>query len=193
MEKTSFYTYEELKKLGLKSFGKKVLISRFAQIYGASNIEIGDNVRIDDFCILSGNLKLGSHIHIAAGTYLFAGSAGIEMENFSCLSGKCSIYAISDDYSGKTLTNSTIPDEFKNITEEKVLIKKHVLIGSGSTILPGVTIQEGSSTGAMTLVNKSLDSWGIYIGAPAKKIKDRKKDLLKLEIEFLNKWKKDNG
>lgn len=67
------------------------------------------------------------------------------------------------------------------LLEEPVLLKKHVLIGTGSTVLPGVTIGEGTSIGAMTLVNKSLDSWGIYIGIPAKKIKDRSQKLLKLE------------
>ena len=192
MSKTSFYTNEELKELGLKSFGKKVLISRNAQIYCASNIEIGDNVRIDDFCILSGYVKLGSHIHIGAGTYLFAGDAGIEMEDFSCLSSRCAIYAITDDYSGATLTNSAIPDRFKNIVEDKVLIRKHVLIGTGSTILTGVTIEEGSSFGAMSLISKSTASWGIYVGIPAKRIKDRKKELLFLKKDFLKEWSDEN-
>ena len=64
--KTSFYNEEELKEIGLKVYGKNVLISRNATIYGADKISIGDNVRIDDFCILSGNISLGSYIHIAA-------------------------------------------------------------------------------------------------------------------------------
>ena len=42
MEKTSFYSEEELNALGLKSFGKNVLISRFCRIYGAEKISIGD-------------------------------------------------------------------------------------------------------------------------------------------------------
>lgn len=49
---TSFYSEEELRSIGLKSYGKNVLISRFARIYGAESISIGNNVRIDDFCIL---------------------------------------------------------------------------------------------------------------------------------------------
>ncbi len=193
MIKTSFYTDDELKEMGFKSVGKKVLISRNAKFYGALKVEIGDNVRIDDFCILSGYIKLGSHIHIAAGTYLFAGDAGIEMEDFTCLSGKCNVYAVSDDYLGEALTNSTIPDKFKKITEKKVLIKKHSLVGAGSTVLPGVTIEEGCSFGSMSLVNKSTTPWGVYFDVPAKRVKDRKKDLLKLEQDFLNEWNKENG
>lgn len=52
--KTSFYTHDELAEIGFKSCGKNVLISRKASIYSPAKIEIGDNVRIDDFCILSG-------------------------------------------------------------------------------------------------------------------------------------------
>jgi acetyltransferase-like isoleucine patch superfamily enzyme len=37
----------------------------------------------------------------------------------------------------------------------------------------------------MTLVNKSTEPWGIYIGNPAKRVKERKKDLLDLEKQFL--------
>jgi galactoside O-acetyltransferase len=61
-----FYTVEELKELGLKSCGHNVLLSKKASLYGINKIEIGNNVRIDDFCILSGSIKLGTNIHIAA-------------------------------------------------------------------------------------------------------------------------------
>ena len=53
------------------------------------------------------------------------------------------------------------------------------IVGSGCTVLPGVTLGEGVSVGAMSLINKSLDEWGIYVGIPAKKIKDRSKEMLK--------------
>ena len=46
---TSFMSREELEKVGFKSIGENVLISRNATIYGAGNISIGSNVRIDDF------------------------------------------------------------------------------------------------------------------------------------------------
>ena len=48
----SFYTKEELEKLGFKEIGDEVFISRNASIYGAANMSIGNHVRIDDFCIL---------------------------------------------------------------------------------------------------------------------------------------------
>ena len=92
-----------------------------------------------------------------------------------------------DDYSRNTLTNPTIPSEFKNITRGTVLISKHVLIGTGSIVFPNLTIGEGCAIGVMSLVNKSLDPWGIYAGIPAKRIKERSKKLLILEKNFHEK------
>ena len=180
----SFYTFDELNELGLASIGDNVLISRKISIYSATKINIGDNVRIDDFCILSGKITIGNYVHIAAYTALYGGDKGIDIHNFTNISSRVSIYSINDDYSGGTMTNPMIPDKFKNIQSEKVVIKKHVIIGSGCVVLPGAVLKEGAAFGAMTLVNRSSEPWSINVGIPFKKIKDRSKKLLKLEKEF---------
>ena len=62
----STYSQDELFAFGFKSIGKNVLISRKASIYGADKIEIGNNVRIDDFCVLSSGddgFLIGNNIH----------------------------------------------------------------------------------------------------------------------------------
>jgi len=183
----SFYSKNELKKLGFKSMGENVLISRKASIYGTENISIANNVRVDDFVILSGKIEIGNYTHIAAFSALFAGNAGIILKDFSGLSSRVSIYAISDDYSGEALTNPMVSDEYKKIEGGQVVLDKHVIVGASSVILPNVVIGEGSAVGSLSLVNKSLDSWGIYIGTPVKKIKTRSKNLLNLEKEFVKK------
>lgn len=182
---SSFYNDEELKEIGFKKVGINVLLSRNASIYGAGRIEIGNHVRIDDFCILSGNIKLGSYIHIAAYSALFGGVSGIEMDDFTGLSSRCAIYGDSDDYSGAALTNPTIPDSYRHVTGGTVVLKRHVILGTGVSILPNITIGEGTAVGSMSLVNKSLEPWGIYAGVPCKKIGDRKKELLEKEKDFL--------
>lgn len=182
---TSFYSEKELDKIGFRKIGKNVLISRKSSFYGVNNISIGNNVRIDDFCVLSGNITLGNHIHIAVYSAMFGGETGIEMKDFSGLSSRCVIYAESDDYSGKKLTNPTIPKDYRGIISEKVVLNKHVIIGAGTTILPGVEIGEGTAVGSMSLVNKSLKEWGIYAGIPCEWKKARSKELLQLEEELL--------
>lgn len=182
----SYYTETELKSIGFKQIGENVSISRKISIYGAENMVIGNNVRIDDFCILSGCIILGNYVHIAAYCALFGGNHGIEMKDFTGLSSRSAIYAASDDYSGETLTNPTVAERFRGVYGGRVTLEKHVVIGTGSTILPGVSIGEGSAVGSMSLVNKSLDAWGIYMGIPCRYRNARSKALLKLETEFLS-------
>ena len=191
----SFYTEEELKEIGFKSFGKNVLISKKASIYGAKNMTIGNNVRVDDFCILSGKITCGNYIHISAYTSLFAGGIGIELEDFTTISSRCVIYAITDDYSGNFMTNPMIYDKYRNVIGSKIIVKKHSIIGSGSTIIPNgkskLVIEEGTSVGAMSLIKNNTSAWNIYCGIPAKIIKKRNKNILELEKQFLEELKND--
>lgn len=180
----SFYTNKELNELGIKRIGKNVYISRKASIYGGEHIEVGDHVRIDDFCILSGKIKCGNYIHISAYTALFAGDSGIVLEDYATVSSKCTIYSLTDDYSGEYMTNPMLPSEYRNVRQDEVIIKKYAIIGSGCTILPGVTIEEGVAVGAMSLVNKNLDAWKIYAGIPCLKIKERSRDLIQKAEDF---------
>ena len=181
----SFYSVEELKEIGFGSLGEDVLISRKASIYSPERISIGNHVRIDDFCVLSGKIHMGNYIHIAAYTGIFAGNAGVTLNDFVGLSSQNAIYAASDDYSGEFLTNPMVPEQYKNVIESEVILEKHVLIGSGGCILPGVHIGEGTAVASMSLVNKSLEPWKIYGGVPCKILKERKKDLLNLEKRLL--------
>ncbi|MDI3520438.1 MAG: hypothetical protein PWR04_426 [Anaerophaga sp.] len=176
---TSFYSPNELTKLGFKTIGDNVLISRFARFYGIENMEIGNNVRIDDFCIISGNIKLGSYIHISAYCALY-GQFGIEMEDFTGLSPRCTLFSATDDFSGDYLIGPMISQEYTNVTGGKITIGKYSQIGAGTVILPKVTVEEGVAVGAMSLIKNNLEEWNIYAGIPAKRIKARKKNLTNL-------------
>ena len=186
---TSFYSEKELKQFKFQSIGKNVLIKKNVGMFFIENISIGSNVRIDDNVIIVASskenpVKIGNYVHIATNCYL-AGSAGIEMSDFSGLATGVQIFSASDDYSGKKLTNPTVGKPYIGGKFGKVTLGKHVIIGAGSIILPDVNIKQGSSVGALSLVNKDLEDWGVYFGIPVKKIKDRQKDILKLEKKFL--------
>ena len=176
----SFYSDEETHELGFKSVGKNVLISRFAHFYGTENIILGNHVRIDDFCILSGQIKLGNYIHISAYTALY-GKFGIEMLDYSGLSPRCTIFSASDDFSGNFMIGPMIESKYTNVTGGKISIGKYSQLGNNCTVLPKITIGEGVAVGAMSLVTKNLDSWKIYAGIPAIYIKDRSKKLLEFK------------
>ncbi|WP_369434049.1 acyltransferase [Psychromonas sp. MME1] len=161
-------------------------ISDKASLYNTEMISIGANSRIDDFCLISGNVTIGRNVHIAAYCNIAGGAPGVKFDDFSGLAYGCHVFSQSDDYSGKTLTNPTVPDKYKSETYKSVTIGRHVIVGAQSIILPGANLAEGCSVGAMSMVTKPTKSWGIYFGIPAKRIKERSNDLLKLEEGYLN-------
>lgn len=183
----SFYSREELLALGFAYVGVDVKLSRRASIYNPGRISIGDRSRIDDFCVLSageGGIEIGRNVHIAVFCSLI-GAGRIVLGDFAGLSSRVSIYSSNDDYSGACLTNPTVPAEFTNVTAGPVTIGRHAIVGSGAIILPNVTIQDGCAIGALSLVTRDCASFGVYVGAPAKRVKSRKTDLLRLEAEYL--------
>ncbi len=176
-----------LSRMGFKRLGKNVRISEKASIYNAEDIEIGSNSRIDDFSVISGRVSLGRNVHVTVFCNVAGGENGVFLDDFSTLAYGCHVFSQSDDYTGKTLTNSTVPDEYKKEIKARVHVMRHSIVGAGSIILPGVILEEGTSVGAMSLVTKSTEPWSIYVGIPAKKIKPRSRDLLALENDYLQK------
>ena len=187
----AYLTTKQLEAMQFKSLGKNVKISDKASIYNAEQIEIGDNSRIDDFCVVSGQIKIGSYCHVTPMCLLAGGEKGIYLEDFCTLAYGVKIFSQSDDYSGETMVNSLIPKQYKNEKKEPVILKRQVIVGAGSMVMPGVTIAEGCSIGAMSLINKNTEPYGIYLGTPAIRIKDRKKDFLTLEKQFLEEIAND--
>jgi acetyltransferase-like isoleucine patch superfamily enzyme len=183
-----YFAEGDLRDAGFKTIGHNVRIAKNCTIIGLPNIEIGSNVRIDGYCSIiaadGGSLRIGSFVHIGGYCLLSAGD-GIALDDFAGLSQGVHIYSRTDDYSGKYLTNPTVPKQFTGITGGQVTLGRHVIIGSGTVILPRVTIGEGSSVGALSLVTKSLESWGVYGGCPATKLKARSKGLLELEGQMM--------
>ena len=189
----AIHSEQALHDLGFLSVGKNVRVSTKASFYGAGAICLGDNVRIDDFCVISageGGITVGNHVHIAVFSSLI-GAEKITIDDFCNISSRVAIYSSSDDYSGEYLTNPTIPSQFTNVEHAPVTLNKHVIIGAGSVVLPNVNIGEGVALGALSLVNRDLEPWSIYAGQPVKKIKPRSNKLLDLVPAFLDKYKSE--
>ncbi len=176
-----------LKSMGFHQLGENVLISDKASIYNCPNISLGNNVRIDDFCVLSagvGGVVIGSNVHVAVFSSLI-GAGKITLSDFCNISSRVAIYSSNDDYSGTAMTNPMVPSEFTGVSHADVFFCKHVIVGCGSVVLPGVTLEQGVAVGALSLVVKDCKEFGIYTGTPAKRIKERKRDLLELEKTFI--------
>ncbi|MEC4747372.1 acyltransferase [Methylomicrobium sp. Wu6] len=182
----AWLTEEQMTIMGFAGFGGNVMLSDKASYYNCKNIRFGSNVRVDDFCVLSagdGGIEIGSYVHVAVYSCLI-GRGKIRIGDFANLSSRVSVYSSSDDYSGSAMTNPTVPESLTHVHHADVTVGRHVIIGSGSLVLPGVTLQEGAAVGALSLVKRDCGAFGIYAGVPAERKGERKRDLLALEARL---------
>ena len=183
---TQFYMLKELKELGLGGIGRNVIVKKTVQFYEPKNIFIGNNVIIDDFVVIVAEEKvtIGNNVHIGPFSGLY-GRYGIEIGDYAGLSDRVALYTESDDYSGLSMTNPTIPMTFKpKYVTGPVKMESHAIIGTNSTVMPNVTLGEGTAVGAHTFITRSCEPWWIYSGSPAKKMMKRRQDVLELAEKY---------
>ena len=135
-------------------------------------MSLGNNVRVDDFAILSGEISIGDYVHISAGVKLYA-VAGLRIGNFCGASPNSTIYTASDDFSGNAMISPLVPEELTDVHKSAVIMEDYVQLGADSIVMPGVKLAEGSCTGAFTFVTKDLLPWSINIGIPCRFYKSR--------------------
>lgn len=169
---SGYFSKEELLDLGLKKIGNNVMLSKCTRIYNPDKISIGNNVRIDDFCILIGDIEIGSFVHIAQ-YCLLSGKYGIKIGNFVGLSARVSLFTNNEDYSdGKGISTAAVPEDFQWTEKGNIILDDHTLIGAHSILLPNTHLKRGSIVGGLSLVQEKCEEWSLYAGTPAKKIKD---------------------
>jgi galactoside O-acetyltransferase len=178
----NYFSLNYLKSLGVKIYGNHIQISKLARIYNPSKLILHDNIRIDDFTILSGrgNIEIGNYVHIGSQCSISSYS-NIQFHNYSGISSGVRLFGSTDDYSGKFMTNPTVPPQFLGTTHGDIILHKHVIIGSGSIILPNTILAEGTAVGSLSMINKNTEAWKIYAGNPGKIIKNREKNCLDYE------------
>jgi len=182
-----FMREDELRALGAVKVGVNVAVHETCVLVDIANIAFGSNIRIDPFAMLSaagGWITIGDFVHIASHVFVTAGS-GVEIRDFVGLSPGAKIFSRSDDFTGRYLSNPTVPAEFtKPPAETPVRIGRHVLVGAGSIVLPEVTIGDGSSVGAGSVVVRDVPPGEIHVGAPAQFFRNRRADIFDEEIRL---------
>jgi galactoside O-acetyltransferase len=181
---SGYYSPDELKDFNFKACGENVLISRKASLYMTSKMSFGHDVRIDDFCLLIGDIEVGSYVHIAAYTGIHVSIGKVTISDFCAFSSGVTIYTTSDDYTGEFIPGN-VPSEYKKYNSKDIFFGRHAVVGTQSVILPGAYLPEGVAVGACSLVKKHLKPWWVYFGVPVQKLYERKRDLLQLEKQFL--------
>jgi dTDP-4-amino-4,6-dideoxy-D-glucose acyltransferase len=171
----------------LKSVGEDVYISANVEIRRPHLITIGNHVAIDSGFYIATAAELGDYIHIAPYVHIIGSAKGLlKMGHFTNISLGGKIVCGSDSFLGEGLISAPgLPEEFRDTLKiEPVVFENFANTGANVTILPGITLSEGSVIGANSLVTKDTEPWTIYAGSPAKPIKMRRKDKM---IEFAKK------
>ena len=178
-----FYDENDLRKLGYKSVGKDVRVSKQAIIRYPEETTIGSHVAIDPFTFISTKADIGSYVHISTHCKVTGNKESyLRMEDYSGLSAGVTLICSSEDYKGP-LTNPMIPMKYRSITRGQIILERYVVIGADATVMPNVTVGIGTAVGAKTLVTKNLDPWGIYYGIPAKRMGEKRKDLIEAAVK----------
>jgi galactoside O-acetyltransferase len=168
----------------LKRTGIDVYIAERVDIRRPHLVSIGNHVAIDTGFYITTGAEFGDHIHIAPYVTIIGGETGfLKMGHFTNISAGGKIICGSDSFFGEGLiTAPGIPEEFRDhLKIAPIVFENFVNTGANITILPGVTLAEGSVIGACSLVTKDTEPWTIYVGVPARPVKMRRKDKM---IEF---------
>lgn len=188
---SAFLSPEVLQTLGFAALGEDVLIHCTAVIVDCSKISLGSRVRIDPYVILSTRegVEFGGNVHIGAHSVV-AGHGKVRFGDFVSISHGASIYTSNNDYSGRTLSHVTLPDSGKAVRTASIDFGRHSSVGAGSLVLPGASFGEGAVLGALSQTSGLLDPWTIYAGLPARRLRERQRDCLEQEQQYLASLKK---
>lgn len=152
---SNFLTKDELIQIGFQKIGKDIMVSRDARFYDIDGT-LGDNVRIDSFAILTGQIRLGNGVHISPFCFLGGTGGVITMDDFSGLSTHVSIFTKSDSYGIRD------PEKISKDMGD-VYIGRKSIIGKGAVIMPNAFIAEYVSIGANCVINGIIEKGSVII------------------------------
>ena len=175
--------------VGFRQVGSDVTIHPLSKINGRDAISIGSHVIIDDFVFIGAHVDLviGNYVHIANRAAITGGSYCV-LHDFCKVSSEARIFTGPDDFDGTGIGHPMLVQELRKVKRGSVVLESHVLIGSNVVIFPGVRIGEGTSVEAGSVVTRSLPSWGIYAGAPARFVRRRRAGAIRRAEEQLYEW-----
>jgi acetyltransferase-like isoleucine patch superfamily enzyme len=168
----NYVTVAKLKAMGVNvEWSAIVHPSAVFELSGGS-IEIGERTHIDRGVIIramGGGVKIGSDCSVNAYSFI-SGAGGVKIRNYVMIGSHVSIYA-----SNHVFVDITLPMNTQGLDLKGVEIEEDVWVGTGVRILDGVRIGSGAVLAAGAVISKSIDSFSIVGGVPAKEISSRLK------------------
>jgi UDP-2-acetamido-3-amino-2,3-dideoxy-glucuronate N-acetyltransferase len=142
--------------------GRNVRIYDFTNLYGC---EIGDDVKIGTFVEIQKGVKIGNRCKISSHTFI---CEGVTLEDDVFIGHNVTF--INDRYPRATNGEGQLQTE-ADWQCVPTVVKRGASVGSGATILCGVTIGENALVGAGSVVTKDVPPGAVVAGNPARIIK----------------------
>ena len=142
--------------------GKNVRIYDFTNLYGC---EIGDDVKIGTFVEIQKGAKIGSRCKVSSHTFI---CEGVTLEDDVFIGHNVTF--INDRYPRATNGDGRLQTE-ADWQCIKTLVKRGASIGSGATLLCGITVGENALIGAGSVVTKDVPPDAVVAGNPARVVK----------------------
>jgi acetyltransferase-like isoleucine patch superfamily enzyme len=142
--------------------GKNVCIRDFTNLYGC---EIGDDVKIGTFVEIQKGVKIGNRCKISSHTFI---CEGVTLEDDIFIGH--SVTFTNDRYPRATSGSGQLQTE-ADWACIRTLVKRGASVGSGTTLLCGITIGENAMIGAGSTVTKDVPPGAVVAGNPAKEIR----------------------
>lgn len=146
----------KLADVNTTDIGEGTRIWQFAII--SDRVKIGENCNINSHTFIENNVVIGNNVTIKCGVYLWD---GIIIEDNVFIGPNVTF--TNDKYPRSKM----YPAEF-----QKTIIKKGVSIGANTTVLGGIVLGENAMIGAGSIVTKDIPSGELWIGSPAKFIRN---------------------
>ena len=143
-------------------------VKRYALVKNLA-LSVGNNVSIKEGVYLYNisRLSIGNNVSIWPMTYIDA-FGGVEIGDDVSIAHNCSIVSFEH-----TFEMQDIPIKDQSVKTLPVRIENDVWLGAKVTVLGGTTIGSGCVIGAGSVVTKDTETKSVYVGVPAKKIKER--------------------
>ena len=160
--------------------GDDVIIHNNAEITRPELAVLGKHIAIDYGFYCTTKLVIGDYVHISPHVAVIGGKhTGLYVEDFCFISTGAKLICGSETFEGNGLIGPVIPDEFKeNQILKPITLKRFAGVCANTTVMPGITMAEGSILGANSFLNQDTEPWTIYVGSPARPIKLRRKEKL---------------
>jgi acetyltransferase-like isoleucine patch superfamily enzyme len=139
--------------------GTGVTLSKFINLYGC---EVGDHSKIGAFVEIQKNARIGRNCKVSSHTFI---CEGVTIED-NVFVGH-GVTFTNDSYPRATTSSGNLQTE-KDWKVEPTVVRAGASIGSGSTILPNITIGENALIGAGSVVTRDVPANAIVAGNPAR-------------------------